>query len=117
MMEVLYESEDAGWKYQSVRTERGVLVTSHRMAAGAAPPGPTEWLYATEEAASKGLNTVMLFNQLQIAMSKGYPTAEILEHIEQANIEYREAVARLGDEPLVGDDVKRLVQSLARELP
>jgi hypothetical protein len=107
-VEVIRTESDTDHRYRITRTDRGFLVSSAMKSQMGLLLGPAEWLYQTEAAAQKGLEVVMLMNAWGTAVTRGYPTGDIVERCEKAAAEHNEVVARLNDQPLVGAEVKAL---------
>ncbi|MET3524213.1 hypothetical protein [Mesorhizobium abyssinicae] len=111
MAELLRSESDTDHRYRITLTPRGYLVSCAQKGETGLILGPSEWLYRTQEAAEKGLNFVMLMNAWWTAMARGYPAGDLPARCETAAAEHREAVKRLGDQPLIGREVAELRES------
>lgn len=108
MVELLRTEIDTEHRYRLTSTDRGYLLSCAQRTEIGLMIGPSEWLYRTREAAEKGLTLIMLMNAWWSAMTHGYPAGDLPSRCEIAGAEHAEAVARLGDQPLVGREVKDL---------
>ena len=108
MAEVLRSESDTDHRYRITRTDRGFLLSSSQKSEMGLMIGPAEWLYKTREAAEKGLDLIMLMNAWWITIIRGYPAGNLPERCEAAAKEHERVVKELGDEPLVGAEVREL---------
>lgn len=108
MSEVLRTEIDGDHRYRLSKTERGYLLSSQMRSQTGLLIGPAEWLYQTREAAELGLAFVMTMNAYWLAMTRGYSAGDLPARCEAAARAHKEAVERLNDEPLIGQEVRAL---------
>lgn len=108
MVVLLRTETDTDHRYRLTLTDRGYLLSCAQRGEIGLMMGPSEWLFRTREAAEKGLALVILMNAWWSAITHGYPAGDLQSRCEIAGAEHAEAVARLGDQPLVGHEVKDL---------
>ena len=108
---------DDDCRYRIVQTHRGFLVSCQQRDQLGIALGPAEWLYQTLEAAERGLEVIILLNAVARPMALGYPIDELLKRSEVAASAHREAIERLNDRPLIGEEVKALRRQTDKLLP
>ncbi|MGC2781867.1 MAG: hypothetical protein WA418_40160 [Bradyrhizobium sp.] len=108
MAEVVRAESDTDHRYRIMRTDRGFLLSSAQKGQLGLLLGPAEWLYRTQEAAERGLEFIMLMNAWWTTIARGYPSGDLPERSRAASERHQEAVKRLADEPLIGEEVRDL---------
>jgi len=105
--EVILNQVDGDQRYRIARTSSGYLITARsRDMMGAMVLA--EWLHKTEEAARACVDVATATSAAFRGIQRGVPTAGLLAAMEQAVARHNEVCDRIGDKPLVGEDVRRL---------
>jgi hypothetical protein len=108
MAETIREESDTDHRYRITKTDRGFLLSMRQKNELGLMLGPSEWLYRTPEAADKGLDFVMLMNAWWTAITKNYPVGDLQARCEAASAAHKQIVEESNDEPLIGEEVRRL---------
>lgn len=108
MAQTMREESDTDHRYRITKTDRGYLLSMRQKGELGLMLGPAEWLYRTREAADKGLDLVMLMNAWWAAITKGYPVGDLQRRSETASAAHKQIIEELNDEPLIGEEVRRL---------
>ena len=117
MARCVLEDADNDYRYRIVETDRGYLLSCSQKGSLGLLIGPAEWLYRREEAARAGYEFVRLFHAYWIAMMHGLPNGTLPARCEKAAAQHKATVERLGDEPLIGAEVKELCWKLEANAP
>lgn len=106
--QVLLTDNDSDHRYRLTQTSRGILVSCAAKGETGLLLGPSEWLYQTREAAEKGLKLVMSMNAWWTTIARGYDSGDLPKRCKDAVAAHAEAVERLGDAPLIGQEIRTL---------
>jgi hypothetical protein len=112
MAELLRTELDTDHRYRITRTDRGILLSSQMRSQAGLLLGPAEWLYRTEEAATKGLEFMLLMNAYSAAITQGYAPRDLPERCEKAATDHKATIERLSDQPLIGREVRDLRRAI-----
>ncbi len=105
---VIARDADEEHLYRIVRVTSGYLVTMRMRSRIGLLLSPAEWLFRTEEAARACLRYLKAFNRWWAAIVSGQ-SAEGLEREVRAAYELaNDAMERLDDRPLIGEEVRDL---------
>ncbi len=109
---VIERDADEEHLYRIVRVASGYLVTMRMRSRIGLLLSPAEWLFRTEEAARASLPYLKVFNRLWRAIVSGKSTEGLEQEVTAAYELASDAMSRLGDQPLIGEEVRDLRRRL-----
>jgi hypothetical protein len=111
MGEIIRTEVEADHRYRIIRTDKGYLVTTRQRDTIGLLFG-AEWLHRTPEAANPCLDCIMAFNASWRASRRGVPMQGLERRFDEADSRYRKVCEELNDEPLIGQEVRTVRQSV-----